>query len=161
MYLDTILMVCDKSGLVHAIAYIRIHTTLEYRTWDIYSRSSIVFGDILAESLKWGAKKVLTDFIHTQHRTSVEHSTSMLYKSNSLSSSPCLSQSPYAVSSSLLPDPSFSNSEESRIFNLSIDDLLVEAYHLCIRVDRYIHHLVACKNKRMGHINSWCMHSQS
>jgi len=55
MYLLIMLTDCDKPGLIHTITYIKLPTALAYSTWDIYSYSSTIIGDIVALSLKWGA----------------------------------------------------------------------------------------------------------
>jgi len=63
MYLLTILTAYEKSSLVHTIAYIKLLLALAYSTWDIYSYSSAIAGDIIALSMKWGANSVLTNFV--------------------------------------------------------------------------------------------------
>ena len=63
MYLLIIKTTCDKSGLVHTIAYIKLPTALVYDTRVMYSQFSTVAGDIVAFNLKWGSNDVLTDFV--------------------------------------------------------------------------------------------------
>ena len=63
IYLLTIPTVCEMSGLAHTIAYIKLPTTFQYGTCNMYSPSASVEGDNCAESLKWEANEVLTGFV--------------------------------------------------------------------------------------------------
>jgi len=127
MYPLTILIACDKSGLVHAIVYIKLPTALAYITWDIYSCFSTDFGEIVALSLKWGVNGVLANFVSPfilnfcstfyKYPFCIKR-TLPLFRSLSI----------FMLSTFFTSLRSFiSNSEDNCFFKLLIADLLLEA----------------------------------
>ena len=62
IYLLTTLTTCEMFGLVQTMTYIMLSIALAYGTCDMYSISSLVYGNKELESLKWVASWVLIGF---------------------------------------------------------------------------------------------------
>ena len=130
MYLHTMLTACDKSSFVHTVAYIKLLIALAYGMWDMYSQSSIDFGDIIAASMKWGANGVLTDFASLWILNF--YSTFCKYPFWVKQIVPLFLSLSISMPSTLLASPKsfFLNSDHNYLFNLLIDDLLFEVINI-------------------------------